>query len=526
MTTFKDPLRSLSFEHPAGWACDLLYSTLTDFFFARWDRPEEMLVVHLRRASVPVEESDDAWVDQVRKEVGDKSLIDADSPAGRAVAVDFVSGEGMTQRVAFIRGAYVDLAIEHRNADLDAADPYRALSMAIETAVSEANLKQEGESSPVEFNRTIETANKAFEDKNYDAVAQALRDAIQIGTSAWLESLTSSRGAPEINAAVRVSQAMVHLGRFTGETLLLRDAASILRRAICSLESAGKAKDPDAQGLIKELNEVLDSIQSELLEQPDREEAQDSAPIISIRERSFRSAQAAVKAFEAADFEAAFDYAAAAAGDILFLLSYFRRGRAQQIPDEILQHLVDQGISDHEEQRDAIQKAREGVLFPALNLSLQICYCSAMGKENPRAAADAAELYLTLARTLAESSAGDTSIELNLALALMDTVGAAAALQDGGKIKDALAHLQEASGIIDAAGDRQCPDDGWVRSCRQQNGRSLEVLNRWLSRVKEDGDAVLEADLQSLAAGFEKAAGRMQERIKKSPGKNEGAEQG
>ena len=42
--------------------------------------------------------------------------------------------------------------------------------------------------------------------------------------------------------AVRVAQAMVHLGRFTGIPLPLRDAASVLRRCLCSLEAAGSVQ--------------------------------------------------------------------------------------------------------------------------------------------------------------------------------------------------------------------------------------------------------------------------------------------
>jgi hypothetical protein len=519
MATFKDPINSLTFEIPAGWACDLLYSTMTDFFFARWDRPEEMLVVHLRRACVAEDQSDDQWIEKIREEVGGKApLFDIDSPNGRVVAADFVSEHGITQRVAFLRGAHVDIAVEQRNADMESADPWKALTRAIKSAVSDANKPQTGDYGPAVFNKTIEEANKEFEKKDYAKVVEHLNNAIKIGTFAWLASLASSSGSPEINAAVRVAQAMVHLGRFTGTPLPLRDAASILRRCLCSLEAAGMADAPEAKGLVSELKEILDSIQSELLDKKDTESGQDSAPIISVRERGFRSAQAAAVAFDAADFRNASDFSEAAVEDFLFLLAYFRRGRAQQIPEEILKHLVDQGISDHEEQRDAIQKAREGMLFPALNLSLQIHYCCVMEKGDAEGASEAAELYLPLARQIADSSPDVTSIALNLVLALLDGIGAIAALQDKERLKEADRYLDEASKIIDSTGDKTCGDDGWVRNYKKQVEKSIQALDQWLAAVKNDGDSSLETDLKSLHSKFESAAGRIQDKIKLSGG--------
>jgi len=520
MATFKDPIGSLTFELPAGWACDLLYSTMTDFFFARWDRPEEMLVVHLRRGAVAQDRADDQWMEKIREEVGEKtSPVEIESPTGRVVVADFVSKQGMTQRVAFLRGAHVDIAVEQRNADMGNPDPWKALDRAIQSVASAANEPQTGDNSPAAFNKTIETANRFFEKKDYKQVIKALEEAIRIGSSAWLTSLTSPDGAPEINAAVRVAQAMVHLGRFTGVSLHLRDAASILRRALCSLEAAGRADAPEAQEMVSELKEILDSIQSELMGKVDPEVSQDSAPIISIRERGFRSAQAAAVAFDAEDFVNAANFAQAAIEDFLFLLAYFRRGRAQQIPDEILKHLVDQGISDHEEQRDAIQKAREGMLFPALNLSLQIQYCCSMETGDTEGSAEAVTLYLPLARQIAESSTGDTSIALNLVLALLDGVGAVAASRDGKALADVEQHLEEAAKIMDTTGDNKCRDDGWVRNHKAQIEKTFQSINDWLAAVKKNEDSALQSDIQAFFAKFEDIAGRLKKEIIRAPEK-------
>lgn len=517
MAIFKDPLGTLTFELSAGWAYDLLYSTLTDFFFVRWDRPEEMLVVHLRRASTAADDPEEEWVAKIREEVGEsRELFDIDAPNGRAVAADFILGEGRTQRVAFLRGVYVDIAIEQRNADMDAPEPWGALSRAVRTAVSDANRAQSGENTPAEFNRTIETANEAFEKKDYEGVTRALEDAVRIGTSAWLSSLRNPSGSPEVHASVRVAQAMAHMGRFTGNPFPLRDAASILRRSLCSLESAGKEVVEQAKELVDELREALDGIESELIEKENSEEAHDSTPIISIRERGFRMAQAAAMAFDASDFDSASVYARGAVGDFLFLLAYFRRGRSQQIPDEILKHLVDQGISDHEEQRDAIQMAREGALFPGLNLSLQILFCCDMEKPDPETASEDADLYLPLAREIAASNPGDTSIELNLVLALLDTAGAVAARKDSGEFQNVEAYLDEAAGILDRVGDKQCEDDGWIRNYKRQVESSVEALKRWLAAGKGDSKESSSVDLKSLFSKFERMLDRLQSKITKT----------
>lgn len=524
MAIFQDPLGTLTFELSAGWAYDLLYSTLTDFFFIRWDRPEEMLVVHLRRSSAAAGASEEDWIAKIRKEVGEeRELFDIEAPNGRAVGADFAPGEGRTQRVAFLRGPHVDIAIEQRNTDLNAPDPWEALSMAIRTAVSGANQEQPGEISPAEFNRTIEAANQAFEKKDYEGVTHALDDAIRIGISAWLASLRSPSGSPEVHASVRVAQAMAHVGRFTGNPFPLRDAASILRRSLCSLESAGKAVVEQAKDLVDELKEALDGIETELIAKEDSEEAHDSTPIISIRERGFRMAQAAAAAFDASDFESASIYARGAVGDFLFLLAYFRRGRSQQIPDEILKHLVDQGISDHEEQRNAIQKAREGVLFPALNLALQILFCCDMEKKDAEAASEDTELYLPLARQILESNPGETSIELNLVLAILDTIGAIAARKDMERLKDVEAYLGEAAGIMDGIGDKKCEDDGWVRNHGQQMGRALQAIKQWQAESRESRENLPGADFEELHPNFEIILDRLQSKIVKSTDAKPGA---
>ncbi len=117
---FKDPIRTIQVEVPAGWAFDPFNSTLTDFVFSRWDQPHEMIAVHVRRASVPSGQPDEEWIGKIRAETGEAaSLTDLPSDHGRAIAVEFKSSRGWAQRVAFVRGPRVEMVIEQRSAMQD-----------------------------------------------------------------------------------------------------------------------------------------------------------------------------------------------------------------------------------------------------------------------------------------------------------------------------------------------------------------------------------------------------------------------
>ncbi len=514
MANYKDPLRTLSFELPAGWAYDPLQSSLTDLFFARWDRPEETLVVHLRRTCASEDQSDDQWIDRIKLEIEEKgSLFDMDAAGGRAIASDFGPPEGMAQRVAFVRGPYVDIAVEQRNADRNAPDPWEALIRSVRTVLSEANQAQPDYFIPEKFEEAIRSANIAFNRQDALRVVEGLEDSIKIGTSLWLSSLTVPDRAPEINVAVRMAQAMVHLGNFTQDLFLKRDAVSIFRRALRSLDAAGKEQAEDAQALTAEIKETLDIVELEFLGKANPEINRNNAPIISVRERGFLAAQMAANGFDKKDFKNACRAAGAAIEDFLFLLSYFRRARTQPIPEDTLKQLVAHGITDPEEQRDVIREAGENVLFAPLNLSLQIRYCCAMEDGDYEEAADAVEILVPLARLIVDSTPDGASIVLNLALALMDEVGVIAALQDKGRLKNAGQLMEEAKRILNSTEGECNPRDGWVRNHKHQIEKSLEALNQWLEASRKSGDASCESDLQPLRSEFEATASQLQFRI-------------
>jgi hypothetical protein len=513
---FKDPIRTIQVELPAGWVYDPFNSTLTDFVFVRWDQPEEMVGVHIRRASVPATQPDAKWIEKIRAEIGEAAaLIDMTSVHGRAVATDFKSNKGLAQRVAFVRGPKVELVIEQRSTAQSTQNLWDPLEKAVLASSSDANLELPADYGPEEFNRAVESANLAFEKNDYPAIENALQQSIQIGTLAWLHSMISPGSALDIDAAVRVAQAMMHLGLLSSGPFQMRDGEAVLRRAQHSLDAAGLEMDW-AQELTKHISETLQSMWAELLGQTDSSTNARMFPILSLRERGFRSTQAAATAFDAGDFESAYCLADVAVDDLLSLIAFLRRTRPHEIPEELAAHLSEQGIKDQEGQRDAIQKAREALLFPALNMAFQICYCCALERKDFKNASEAVAIQTPLARLIFDQNPEDAGPALNLALTMMNCAGAAALQSDDGKLDEAMRCLDEGTRIIDKIGEQQCASNGWIRYYKQQTDGSLQAIERSLAAAEQNHASRLEKSLSALRSQFQKTSARFQEAISKA----------
>ncbi len=477
MPIFRDPMESLSVEIPAGWAYDPLHSSLTDFFFSRWDSPEELLAVGIRRAAAAEGDSDEKWIERMQEKVGGAHrLTDVPCRRGRAVSTTFVSPQGPFQRVVFVRGRRVDLAIEQRCADAKDAGSEMALRRAAQSADSAANrdVRRCGHD---DFNRCIESANVAFESEDLPAALDALKEAAQTGIAIWTQSLAAPEGELEINAPVCVAQALAHMGRCTNDMSLLRDAEFILRRGLRTLEFL-ETEPESKRELAAEMEEALQSVLADAIEPSDRNSEPVSA-MTAMRERAFRSTQAAAGAFDAQDWENAKSFAAAAVEDFLSLIASLRRDNAAIIPEEISAHLISQGIEQPEDQRKALQNAREAVLMPAMNASLQIRHCCAMAGGDAETASEAAAVMLPLARLLFNADPGDAGIALNLALALM--LSSATAVLAGGEdeSEEATRLLNEAERALNSVAGLPCSDDGWFG----YHGRQIEVARRELDRT-------------------------------------------
>jgi hypothetical protein len=513
---FEDPIKTLCTEVPAGWVYNPFDSTLTDFVFVRWDRPEELMVVHVRRASVPAGRPDEEWVEKIRSETGAASaLMDRTSNHGRAVAADFKPKGGIAQRVGFVRGPHVELVIEQRSAAPATQDAWSPMDTVILTSVSNANLEMQGDFGPEELNNSVKVANAAFEKNDDVAIVDALQQSIKIGTSAWLQSMAMPERALEINASVRAAQAMAHLGLFGGNPFLLRDADFVLRRAQHSLEAAGLETDW-AQELSMQIFEMLKSIWSELLEQTDTKNDSMISPILALRERGFRLTHAAANAFEARDSEHAYNFALAAVDDILSLISFLRGNRSQEIPDEIAAHLSKQGITDQDSQRNAIQKAREALLFPALNMAFQIRSCCALERQDTVGALETAAVHAPVARLIFDENQEDAGAVLNYVLTMMDFAGSAALLSDTDKLDEATHRLDEAARILDTINDRKSVSDVWLRNHKRQIEGSLRAIDSSRQAAKQGGASLLESKISALHSQFQRIADRFQEAVAKA----------
>jgi hypothetical protein len=509
MPIFKDPIQTLTVEIPAGWAYDPLNSSLTSFFFTRWDRPEEMMAVRMRRAVVENSETDEKWVEQIRKEIGEaNSLMDIPSGNSRAVAATFTSATGQVQRVAFVRSYPVELIIEMRGVDQKSTDPWVPLIEAVRTAASAANMNTVGDCGPDAFNHCIEAANLAFEKEDLASVISALKEAVQIGALSWLRNLTDPGGNLDIHAPIRVAQLLIQLGRFTDNPYLLRDSEYIVLRAGRTLEESGSTAEAD-QRLAKELEDTLTSILTDLLGPLDPNSGESHSPVLAIREGGFRATQSAAKAFEAQEFENADRLAGIAADDLLSLICFLRHNWAQAVPEDISAHLASEGITDIEEQKKALQSARESILFSPLNISLQIQFCCALRRQDAKSAAAAASIILSLARLLADADPKDAGIALNLALALIVSSGALALSSQDGEMDDAMRLLDDANRALLSVGDQSRADDGWIRYHAKQIESIMSELDRKLAEAELAGLKQFRSQCLKVSGGYQGAVARL-----------------
>ena len=505
---FEDPIQTIRVELPASWSYDSFNSSLTDFVFTRWDRQEVLIVIHVRRATIAEGKPDTQWIEQIREESGEKdAFVDMTSGHGRAVAATYTSKQGLSQRVAFVRGRNVELVIEQRGSEPGADNPWAPLEKAVLTASSDANRELGEDLGRAEFNQFIEKAHAAVEKEDLSKVIEALGEAVRVGVYTWLRSLSSPDGAPRINAAVRSAQTLARLGRFMRNPYLPRDAEYVLRRAYRSLQDAGPETESFRE-LGKEIFEAIESIMSESLAEAGSESGESLSPILVARERGFRFSQAAEKAFDARDIENASGLAEAAVDGFLSLISFWRQSRLQEIPEEIMAQMAAQGITDLESQRDAIQSAREAALLPPLNAALQIQYCCALQAKDSNRALEATTVLVAVAQLIFKTYPDDAGSSFNLALALMNGAGALALLADTNKLELAAHCIDEANQVLDEIGDKACANDVWILRHERQIDATLQMIAGAAEAARQKDDSSLETSLQALRPRFENLAGR------------------
>lgn len=250
-----------------------------------------------------------------------------------------------------------------------------------------------------------------------------------------------------------------------------------------------------------------------MVEPSDPDKSEPPSPILVARERGFRLTQASAKAFDVQDFENAYSLAGGGVDDLLSLIAFLRRNRPQDVPEEIAMHLSEQGITDPENQKDAIQKAREILLFPPLNIASQIRYCCALERRDPDGALEAVAVLVPVARLLYDANATDTGTVLNLVLALMDNAGAFVLPNDDEKLNQAAHCLDEATRLLDTLGNLRCENDDWIRYHSRQIEGSLNAIDRALAAARQNNSPVLEAGLNTLRSQFLIIAGRFKDKL-------------
>ncbi len=515
---FEDPIRTIDVELPAGWSYNVFESTLTDFYFTRWDCPSEIVGVHVRPASVPQDEPNESWIQQIQSHVGEKVVLTpGELETGCILVANFGSDQGPAQRVAFIRGPKVELVVEQRSLERQ-PDRWAPLELAARTVVSAVNFGKFKGSGVEEFNQCMDNANQALGKQDFPAVITALQQAIDIGTFAWLYSLAPPVNSPDLNAAVRVAQAMMHAAGITGDSLMQRNSECVLRRSLCTLERMESSDE--VERMKKDLTQALDLMIAELLDRTEEKASGAVSPVLAMRERAFRSIRFAEDALSGPDFENAYNLSGLAADDLIALLSLFRRPQAQpeEIPEEIAAHLVGQGITDPAAQRETLRKARESFLLPPLVSALQLRFCCAL-QLGTFGFTDAAETLLPIARLLHSENPDDSGIAMNLALSWTLCAGAAILQSGDQSIKNTEQYLGNAEQVLGSIVDASGADTGWIRFQDRHFEGILQALQRRLARLEEEEHSDERKVLAGICSRFEKLSAEFRHRAGAAPAK-------
>lgn len=519
MALFDDPIRTLRIELPAGWAYDPFFSTLTEFYFARWDRPNEQIIVRLRPPTVLAGQPDEIWLAKTRAEVGPaRPLFEMVSASGRAVGAAFNPANGPAQRVAFVRALRLEFVIEQRDADERAVDPWAALTRAVSTVASAANMQMPRYVELSEINRVIEAANKALAEGEPAAVVAAFQKAVWMGTSTWLYSIAAPDLLPEIYAALRVAQALTALGRAVEQPFMLRDAEFVLRRAQRSMEEAASAISSPRK-LSSELAAALDTVVLTLCHQVEPNGKGPLPPLRALRTRGLWLARSANTAMTAKDLKNADGLAGLAVEDLLSYLALARRNAAQEIPKERTAQLTARGEADPQAVQRATLQDMETLVLPPLNMALQTRYACAMDRQDAEAASEATALLVPTARLICEIKPRDETAARNLAVALMYHSGSCTLLGDESGLAEAARFLEEATHILDHWHEeghlraQLCLDDGWVRFYRRRHDGLAELIKRGLAAAKATKSSQIEASLYALQSQLLVGVGRFQEAL-------------
>jgi len=263
MAVFEDPIRVLHVRLPSGWALDPFSSTLTQLFFAPWNRVDEILMVSVEPARVPAPATDEAWLAAVRDEVTATSdFLDLPSTSGRAVAAEIHAPSGSLERVALVRGPRVDFVLEHNGADSADPQPWATLSAAVLHISSAANTNPGPAFSTAQIHAAVQAGLQAMQAGDGAALLRSFADAVRMSTSSFLRTLTSFDEAAQVATAIEVARILSSFAYVTcQEILLLRDADQVMDRAG---RSAAAIQSSAGQPLAQNVATGLSAIEAEL----------------------------------------------------------------------------------------------------------------------------------------------------------------------------------------------------------------------------------------------------------------------
>jgi hypothetical protein len=229
---FDDPLGTLSLQLPPAWAYDPRTSSLTKLVFQDWTAPERKIYINVSLSSdiVPHGSSDDQWDRAVRERIAASQTARIERRPGPVIWLELPGSETFPgHRVAWVRGARLDVLIEQHNVPSGGALATQELIEALRTLRVPANERMVKTRPQTDWNAAMNAADCALHSGNPAAAAQHFEEAREVAKCAWLHNLVSA-SYRDIAAALAEGEAALALARITGSVGCLYQATTTLRR--------------------------------------------------------------------------------------------------------------------------------------------------------------------------------------------------------------------------------------------------------------------------------------------------------
>jgi CHAT domain-containing protein len=509
-----DPIDTIYIDTPVGWCHHRYSSMLTQLVFVPWNSLDESLHVSVHPPQVPVEARFEAWLAWAAKFIpADVPLTRLDSRDGMAVMAT-LHGTHRVTRFAFVRGLRLVATVEHRGARDDPAS-IAILRDAAASLFIPVNHQLPSAPDEVRGRQLFHDFKAAMGRDDSLRAVQAMHEALDIWRKAWLLSLLSPSGLPDLNAADSVVLALVSLSKLGPDVVLLRQAEEIalrLRRFVPRLglpDNAAKEWNVRSKLVL----DAIKGLQLNIFRSPD--EASTTQLLDARAGYLSNAAQSSLKS----DAKEASNHARIALEDYLLELAHVghqigRTTPPQQVP-----------IGGDDIAVDAILKAYRSNIAKNAGQAAHILYVHAMDRQDAAAAREASTLLVDMTELLVTENAKDEDHRAH-AIAMLAHAGALLFSPDDASLKEADALLDRVRAVLDVLAPEPwlraeyCRDHAWLKHYRRDAAGGTALCEEGLAALQDipteerpDLFAKMQRSLASLHSQFLLNADRVTEAL-------------